>query len=103
MNRFMFLRDKQYRPIGCVVMAVDRRNHRVNYQYSVLNPVDDFNRALARQIALGRLIEKPIKVPLYRGEEINIHLISEIVLTEIATGNAPSRAKKAALLWLNKL
>lgn len=99
--RIMFLRDRQGLPVGCVAISVDRKNREVSYQYSVLNPIDSFDRRLARQLAIGRLIEKPITTPLYRGE-VNMHIISDIVLSDLARSKtAPTRAVKAARLWLD--
>lgn len=99
-SRIMFLRDANYRPVGCMAISIDSRNHRLNYQYSVLNPVDKFDRKMARHLALGRLVETPITVPLPRNGEVSMHLISECVMAHLAGSNAPSRAVKAAQLWL---
>ena len=100
-TRIMFLRDSQYRPVGCVAISVDRRNHRLNYGISVLNPADKFDRKVARQLAIGRLVEVPFAVAFKRDEELTMHVISERVMKHVAYGSgAPSRAVKAAKLWL---
>jgi hypothetical protein len=100
-TRIMFLRDASYRPVGCVAISLDRRNHRLNYGISVLNPADKFDRKLARQLAIGRLVEVPFMVALKRDEELNMHVISERVMKHVAYGaGAPSRAVRAAKLWL---
>jgi len=100
MNRIMFLRDASFRPVGCLAITIDSRNHRLNYQFSVLNPVDKFDRKMARHLALGRLVEAPISVPLPRNGEVSMHLISECVMVHLAESNAPNRAVRAAKLWL---
>jgi hypothetical protein len=100
-TRIMFLRTVDNTPCGCVAISLDRRNHRLNYQYSVQNPIDKFNRKLARQIALGRLIESPIPIPLIRDMEVNMHMISELVMSHLANSNAPKRAIKSAKQWLD--
>lgn len=100
-TRIMFLRDAQEHPVGCVAISVDRKNHRLNYQMSVLNPSDRFDRKMARHLALGRLVEAPVSIPVKRGEELNMHDISTCVMKSIAQSKAPSRAVKAAKLWLN--
>lgn len=99
-TRIMFLRDANYVPTGCLAINVDRKNHRLSYQFSVLNPADQFNRPVARQLALGRLIEKPIFVPMKRDEEISMHSVSQRVMMHLALSNAPGRAIKAAKFWL---
>lgn len=100
-TRIMFLRNEQYSPCGCLAIRLDRRNHRVSYQYSVLNPKDTFDRQMARHLAIGRLIEKPITIPISRATEINMHVISFEVMAHLAKSDAPKRAKNAANMWLN--
>lgn len=98
-TRIMFLRNSDYTPCGCVAISIDRRNHRIDYQYSVLNPLDKFDRKMARHLALGRLVECPISTPLCRNSEVNMHIISEGVMEHLANSNAPKRAVRAAKLW----
>lgn len=100
--RFMFLRDRRNSPVGCLAITVSSNMTEVNYQYSVLNPVDGFNRALARELAAGRLVTKPISLskggPKFQG----IHDITRAVMLHLAhTSLAPKRASKAAELWLD--
>lgn len=99
-KRIMFLRDSQYRPVGCLAISVDRKSHRLNYQFSVLNPADPFDRKTARVLALGRLLDSPISVPLARGTKVNMHDVSHTVMSHLAKSNAPNRAVRAAKLWL---
>lgn len=99
-KRIMFLRDNQYRPVGCLAINVDRKNHQLNYQFSVLNPADAFDRKTARVLALGRLLDSPISLPLGRGKAVNMHDVSHAVMTHLAQSNAPNRAVKSAKLWL---
>lgn len=99
-TRIMFLRDSKDHPVGCLAISMDRKNHRLNYQMSVLNPDDRFDRKMARHLALGRLVEKPVSVPVKRGHELTMHEISCVVMEHVATSKAPSRARKAAKFWL---
>lgn len=102
--RFMFLRDRRNSPVGCLAIIVSPDMTEVNYQYSVLNPVDGFNRALARELAAGRLVTKPIALaPLVRGVKFKgIHDITRAVMSDLSDDAwAPKRASKAASLWLN--
>jgi len=62
--------------------------------------MDRFCRPVARQLALGRLIEQPITVLLPK--DATMHDISSLIMNDIIVrGIAPSRAIKAAKLWLN--
>lgn len=99
-NRLMFLRDSKGFPTGCLAINVDRHNHRVLYQYSVLNPADKFCRRTARRLALGGLAEAPIMVSLPRKGDLSMHEISLLVMSHLKSSHAPGRAVKSAKLWL---
>jgi hypothetical protein len=100
-RRIMYLRDEHYRPVGCIALSINKDRNRIRYQVSVLNPVDNFERSLARHIALGRLVEKPFVIRGLNGDENN-HEISTYVMNDIVKNSKlPSRAKKAAALWLH--
>lgn len=98
--RIMFLRDHNWHPVGCLAIKLDRSKGRVEYQVSVLNPQDRFNRAVGRQLAIGRLIENPLTVKV--GKDASMHDISKAVLKDLKTQKnvLPSRAVKAANMWL---
>jgi hypothetical protein len=107
--RIMFLRDKKGFAVGCLAIDVNRIKHQVAYQLSVHDGTDTFNRALARQIAIGRLIESPVfvKIPPHA----NMTDITWAVMTDIVDWSKhapvnhtpPNRAVKAAKLWLSKV
>jgi hypothetical protein len=100
-NRVMYLRDAKGLPVGCVAIRVSRGNRLslVDYQISVLNPKDKFDRAVARDIALGRLAKKPLEVPV--SLDPSMHQVTEAVMIDIAEyEGSPGRAVRAALLWL---
>lgn len=97
--RIQFLRNSSSHPIGCLAISVNRLHGELSYQYSVLNPRDEFDRKIARQLALGRLVEKPIKLALPR--DANMHEISTVVMSDLErSSTAPNRAVKSARLWL---
>lgn len=99
--RFMFLRDKRNVPVGCLAITVSSNMKEINYQYSVLNPVDGFNRSLARELAAGRLVTKPIVINSDL-KFLGINDITRTVMLDIAfNSHAPTRAIKAAELWLD--
>jgi hypothetical protein len=99
-NRIMFLRDASGMPCGCLAINLDRKNRKLKYQYSVLNPADYFDRKTARVLALGRLLDSPVSVPLSRTKEVSMHEVSSTVMNHLVASSAPSRAVKAAKLWL---
>ena len=99
-NRIMFLRAPNGHPVGALAIRLVKGKNTAKYQFSVLNPKDQFDRAVARQLALGRLVEKPLTVHLPDGA--NMHDISESVMLDLSQRKeVPSRAQKAASLWLN--
>ncbi len=102
-RRIMFLRGSDNHPVGCVAIESDRSSpNRLSYQVSVLNPSDKFDRALARQLAIGRLVEKPITI--YSSYDVgNMHDVSQEVMIDIANNHTlPKRAVKAARDWCSK-
>lgn len=100
--RFMFLRDRQGAPQGCLAIQVSPNKELITYQFSVLNPIDRFDRALARDLSAGRLITAPIVVkPSKRA--YSVHVITNAVMQHLSKSPlAPSRARRAAKLWLSK-
>jgi hypothetical protein len=101
-HRIMFLRDRKDQPVGCVAIKVIKSDKPlVVYGVSTLNPQDNFNRAVARQLALGRIIETPNSF-LTRNNP-SMHNITEGVMLDIAVNyKLPNRARQAAKLWLKK-
>lgn len=86
-------------PVGCVAIKVSKSKKFAKYQVSVLNPLDRFDRAMARQLALGRLAEAPYTVRLVANA--TMHDITTAVMDDIVLdSNAPTRARKAARVWL---
>lgn len=100
-KRVMYLRDYNYKPVGCIALTVDRANNAVQYQVSALNPIDKFDRRVARQLALGRMVETPVTVSIPK--EASMHDISEAVMLNIVQNKVkfPARAVKGAKLWLH--
>lgn len=97
--RIMYLRDSQDRPVGCLAIRLIRSRGIAEYNYTVQNPVDDFDRTLGRQLAIGRMVEKPKTVKI--GKDANMHEISHAVMSDlVSTKGTPTRAVKAAQHWL---
>lgn len=99
-RRIMYLRDSQYSPIGCVAISLTKSRQTVRYQFSVVNPVDKFERSLARHIALGRLLEKPVRLTGFTGEQNNWEITKAVMQSILKSKESPARAKKAAKNWL---
>lgn len=102
-HRIQYLRDNKGQPVGCLAIGKDSKGN-IGYQYSVLNPLDRFNRLIAKRIATGRLAEKPIM--LYKNQSVPSDLRTKYRITQAIflsmqnNKHVPSRARKAAKLWL---
>jgi hypothetical protein len=120
-RKSLILRDSDKKPIGIVVLSWGKS---LRYQFAVRNPVDAvalapkfdrdgnctglwskqvaFDNNHSRQLALGRLLEDPIKVSLpYSIAQYDDVDFFEIVMDDLANrSSVPSRARKAAKLWL---
>lgn len=104
--KIIFLRKPNGHAAGCVAIYLNGLLTRdtfeskiVQYQLSVQCPKDRFNRSIARQLALGRLLEKPFNTKPIAIDDI--HMVVEGVMQHIATNPAvPKRARQAAKLWL---
>lgn len=97
-HRIMFLRDSNNQPVGCLAISIAKSGEVISYGLSVLHPTDKFNRCVARQLAIGRLVEFPTKIQGIKNAKI--HTISTLVMSHIASSNAPTRAVKSARSWI---
>ena len=107
-HRIQFLRDSKGQPVGCVAIKIKTAVGRtagvtlVTYQMSVLNPLDKFDRRMARQLALGRLVEAPLTTTIDHVSPTRRE-ISQAVMQDLREDAfAPTRARKAASLWLRQ-
>lgn len=101
MIRYFYLRDEKNFPIGCIAMDLDFGT--ISYGLSVLNPVDKFNRRLAKTIATGRMKfnEKPT---MHFGGKVSMHMVTKSVMESISRdATSPARARKAARNWLRRM
>jgi hypothetical protein len=109
--RFMYIRDANQEPVGCVAISVNRNANRAAYGLSVRNPADafdsegrrvKFNRTTAQTVALARLNLRPGRA--YIPSNATQHEITASVLGDIiASGKAPARAVRFAKRWLDHL
>ncbi len=102
--KIMFLRSKDHNhPVGCIAIrlrGIKHDNVDIQYQLSTLSPTDRFDRKLARQLALGRLIESPITVSNVNASTIH-HLVKAIMQHISESFVFPKRSKAAAKHWLS--
>lgn len=101
--RYIYLRDLKKQPVACIAVAFDRKRSTVSYNLSVLNPLDRFDRDVARDLAVGRLCRDPVKLDLSDTNEINSHVITRSILKDMLSWDTdllPSRARKAGKRWL---
>lgn len=105
-HRVQYLRDENGHLVGCIAIvehpAQDGDRYAlVEYRLSVRNPEDQFDKDVARQLALGRLVEAPFTVRV--AAHPNMHEVGAAVMKDISRdSNAPSRARRAARNWLRK-
>lgn len=94
--RFFYLRNEERTPVACVASVADSDTvHR--YAVSTWNPLDHYNRELARALAFYRLHTQPSHVSGLT-PETNIH---EVIVCAIADdSHMPTRTRSAAELHL---
>ena len=100
--RTLYLRNEHGFPVACISMVFDRKNSQVSYGYSTLNPVDKFNRGVARHLSLGRLTDMPstLSIPSNsNAHEISTNVVQHLVKLSKNT-TVPTRTIKAAKRWL---
>jgi hypothetical protein len=98
--KFMYFRDCNRRPIGCVAIEV-LNGTALKYAVSALHPYDIFNREVARNLALGRLVSHPVYISC--SSRANLHTILTTVMRDVATTRlAPTNIIKSAKRWLTQ-
>jgi hypothetical protein len=111
--RFMYVRDANLEPCGCIAITINRGKNRAEYGLSMRNPADakddynrrvKFDRKLAQKLAEIDMSPRSARIMpprVYIPSDANMHDISEAVLKDIvARGEAPSSAVKFAKRWL---
>ena len=100
-TRFIYLRNEKKTPIACLAVSYNRDSKSVSYGISTQNPKDTFDRTIAKTIATGRLINKPITIDLSSETKITAHIITRRIIENItATNDVPVRTFQAATQWL---
>lgn len=107
-TRIMYLRDNKNpqgrgNPVGCLAIGLDSITNptKVSYQLSVLNPVDMFDRKVAKLKATERLNEQPFELSVNLDSEFSAHEVSTVVMNHLKNNKTvPTRARKSAAIWL---
>jgi hypothetical protein len=98
--RIMYLRSVSGTPVGCVAMRLDRKRNEVEFAVSSLNPRDNFERSVGRQLAIGRLAEHPMRVPV--PPCASAHAVTRAVVAVVANmSSVSSRVRAGARRWMN--
>jgi len=104
--RFTYLRDHNEHPIACVAVMFEPNTKQLIYGISTLNPSDTFNKKVARDLAVGRLVQKPSRLTLHIPKhEITAHEITRRVLKDLLMWGheeLPNRTRKGAQKWLQE-
>lgn len=102
--RFFYLRDVNGHPIACLATELHKasgqiKTDMVSYALSVCNPQDQFKREQARALAAGRLATANPKryIPITTDDNGQVKLR---ILSAVAAGPFPQRARDAATRWL---
>jgi hypothetical protein len=98
--KYVYLRNEKCFPVACMAYRYDRSTGHFVYGLSVHNPLDKFERATSRKIALGRLEKDPMKFSAPCNFPLPQAL--SLVITEISNNTrSPKRLQKAAKQYLN--
>ena len=93
--RHFWLRDERRNPVACV--AIKLVDSGINYALAIPNPLDRFDKARGREIAVAR-VEKGRVGFIY-----NPSRLKRSVMLAIAGEKAlPSRVRRAARGWLER-
>lgn len=103
-HRIQYLKDANGKYVGCIAIrerpelqSGDR--YAVEYRVSSVNPLDDFDKDVGRQLALGRMLEAPYIVHV--AQNPSMHEVSIVIMRDIVKDSTlPSRVRRAARNWL---
>lgn len=101
--KIMFLRGVNNFPVGCLAFSYTKsasNTSTIQYQISTLNPCDAFDRRVARQLAIGRVIERPISIQIDNNISYN-EMVKRIMIDMVNRSEVPNRSRSAAVKWLN--
>lgn len=95
--RWFYLKDENKFPVACV--ASELMGDAVLFAISTYNPLDRFDREMARKVATGRLASKKVLGIVPANEQ----RIKERIVKAIAGNDQiPARTVRAAKYWLSQ-
>jgi hypothetical protein len=95
--RFFYLRDENNHPVGCLASNLNKSTDTIEYAVSVCNPLDQFHKKQAKELAAGRIAMgdcDSIAVSPIKG------CTKKYIMELILEGSYPQRARDAAKRWL---
>jgi hypothetical protein len=101
--KIMYLRDRNGNPVGCVAMVGNESDNKISYQLSVAAPGDKFVKSIGRELAIGRLVSRPINLSVNRSDKRDlIGIVMEHIADMRSDGKVfPCRAVRMARTWIN--
>lgn len=98
--RFFYLRDENNNPIGCLASQLDKAEDTVSFAVSVCNPLDQFKKQQAKELAAGRLATGKGWTFLSKGKEGKV---KQYIMEKIADRENPypQRVRESAQRWLD--
>jgi len=92
--KLFYLRDKNNHAVACVASELTKEG--ITFAVSTHNPIDPFSKAMAREVAMGRLVSGRY-YSISAGNNVKARLLHQIVMN----GHLPNRTRVAAQLWLD--
>jgi hypothetical protein len=74
--RFIYLRDQENFPVGCIAMAYNKTSSTVSVGVSTVHPKDKltaYSKAFAKDLAVGRVVRSPVVVPIVPASDLTWH------------------------------
>lgn len=96
-----WLRDSSQKVVGCI--AAKKRDKNVIVGYSLRHPTYGFDPNLARQLAIGRMIDDPIKVDSLRLYDLRVDAMFSAMLSMASNKNVSSSVRRGARRWISLL
>jgi hypothetical protein len=90
-----YLHDARRFPVALVV--TDLKMGGIIFAVSTHNPIDPFDKGIARAVAMGRLVTKG-GICISAGNNVKARILERIVADH---KEFPARTRKAAQLWLD--
>lgn len=95
-----WLRDSVQNVFGCI--AVKRAGRKVNVGVSLRHPEDQFSPVLAKQLAIGRMIDSPISVePIHLYDRVDSMYSAMKALAK--SKDVSTSVRRAARRWISLL